>query len=159
LPIFRQALRDIYSFLTNNEKIVDFYSGVGLISLPIAAKNKKITLVDVNREAIEFARENIKINNLTNCEAVCSSAESVVDFITSDKTIIFDPPRAGLDKIIIERIIEMLPEKIIYLSCDPATQARDLGKLKDFYNIKFFKLYNFFPRTPHIESLIILFKK
>ncbi len=69
--------------------------------------------------------------------------------------VIFDPPRAGLSKNIIEEVLIKKPKRIIYLSCDIATQARDFGKLKENYKIIYSKLYNFFPRTPHFESLCV----
>ena len=79
-----------------------------------------------------------------------------VDILTTDSTVIFDPPRAGLGVAIIERVLAVKPKKLIYLSCDLATQARDVGRLIGDYEIKFAKLYNFFPRTPHIEGLMVL---
>ena len=76
--------------------------------------------------------------------------------ITGEQPVIFDPPRAGLHDKVVEKVLEALPPKVIYLSCNPATQARDLAKFQEKYTIKFFEIYNFFPRTPHIETLAVL---
>jgi len=86
---------------------------------------------------------------------LCNS-EDALEYIAPDQTVIVDPPRAGCDKKLIEKLIEVHPKKIIYLSCNPATQARDVAMLKDVYEIEAVKTFNFFPRTPHIENLIIL---
>ena len=79
-----------------------------------------------------------------------------MDYIEPDMTVIVDPPRAGCDKKLIEKLLEVHPKKIIYLSCNPATQARDVKMLLDGYNIEAMKTFNFFPRTPHIENLVVL---
>jgi 23S rRNA (uracil1939-C5)-methyltransferase len=79
-----------------------------------------------------------------------------LEYITSDRTIIVDPPRAGLHEDVIDALLKTLPERIIYLSCNPVTQARDVARLAEKYGIKAHQGYNFFPRTPHIEHLIVL---
>ena len=76
-----------------------------------------------------------------------------------DKTIIFDPPRAGLHDKVVQKTLEALPPKVMYLSCNPATQARDLALLQEAYEITYFEGFNFFPHTPHIETLAVLTKK
>jgi len=163
ISVFEIALNDIKKAISeNNSKnssnsinshLIDFYSGVGAIGLNVGAN----TLVESNAEAVDFAKENIALNGIVgaHCHAPMP-AEKALDFIQKDSIIIFDPPRAGLHQKVIERILEVKPQKIIYLSCNIATHARDIGLLKDTYNIKSIKLYNFFPRTPHIEGLCIL---
>ena len=86
------------------------------------------------------------------------ASEKTLDYITSDKPVIFDPPRAGLHDAVTDRILEVLPPKIIYLSCNPATQARDIAKLQDSYKITHLEAFNFFPRTPHIETLAVMIR-
>ncbi len=90
---------------------------------------------------------------------ILAKSEDVLNYIEPDQTVILDPPRAGCDKKLIDRLIEVGPKTIIYLSCNPATQARDVKLLLDSYRIKTTKIFNFFPHTPHIENLIILEKK
>ncbi|MFZ2189463.1 MAG: methyltransferase, partial [Candidatus Magasanikiibacteriota bacterium] len=147
---------DIGKFLDKAKSVVDFYSGVGAIALPLHDKYKSAVLVESNEEAVEYAKENIILNKINNCEAQLSPAEKIVDLITKDKIIIFDPPRAGLHEDVVKQVLATLPERIIYLSCNLSTQARDIKLLSEKYQVKFLKLYNFFPRTPHVEGLCVL---
>ncbi len=155
-PVFEMALFDIKQFLDKKVDVVDYYSGVGAIALSLHENFQHGILVESNREATEYAKENIILNNIENCEALLSPTEKMLDLISSEKIIIFDPPRAGLDKSVIQKLITEKPKRIIYLSCNPSTQARDIGLLADKYKVKFLKLYNFFPRTPHVEALCVL---
>ena len=156
LPIFKKCLTQIANHIGKNEKALDFYSGVGSIGLPLADKFNELTLVDNNEEAIDYAEENIELNKIKNADAFCSPAEKITDLITSDKILIVDPPRAGMHDKVTDKILEVLPPKIIYLSCNISTQARDVKKLADKYKIVDASIYNFFPKTPHIEGLLIL---
>ncbi len=156
IPLFDQCLSDIAAFLDPKAPLLDFYSGVGAIGLPLSHNREKCILVDSNQEAIQYAKDNIALNNRTNCEAHCAPAEEITELISSDMQMIVDPPRAGMHKKVIQKILTKLPPKIIYLSCNLSTQARDIRLLEEFYKITYIKLYNFFPRTPHIEGLIVL---
>ena len=148
LPIFEVALAKIAKHATGSDNIVDMYSGVGTIGLAVGAQ----TLVEVDDYNIDMAKQNAA----GKAEAVQASTENATDYISSDAVVIFDPPRAGLHTRVIDRILEAKPKKIIYLSCNPSTQARDVASLDGSYTITDFAGYNFFPRTPHIESLVIL---
>lgn len=156
IPRFEKALLDIAGFLDPVKPVVDFYAGVGAISLPLREFFASAKLVDNNPEAIAYAQDNIRLSGITNCEAVLSEAEKITEMIESDQIVILDPPRAGLHGNVIERLLEVRPERLIYLSCNLSTQARDIALLKEAYEIRFLKLYNFFPRTPHIEALCVL---
>lgn len=90
---------------------------------------------------------------------ILAKSENVLDFINLNQTVILDPPRAGCDAKLIDKLLKTTPQKIIYLSCNPATQARDVKMLLDKYKIEEIKTFNFFPRTPHIENLVILSSK
>jgi len=105
-----------------------------------------------------MARVNAEKSGLK-AEVVEASTEKALEYIVPDRTVIFDPPRAGLHPKVTERCLEVMPPQIIYLSCNPATQARDLAILQEKYTIDFFEVYNFFPRTPHIEVLAVLSRK
>ena len=94
-----------------------------------------------------------------NILALLAKSEEVLEYIAPDQTVILDPPRAGCDRKLIDRLLEVSPRQIVYLSCNPATQARDVKILLTKYQIEAIKTFNFFPRTPHIENLIILEKK
>jgi 23S rRNA (uracil1939-C5)-methyltransferase len=91
-----------------------------------------------------------------NIDAICTKSENALEYITSDITLILDPPRAGLDETVVAHILEAAPPRVIYLSCNPATQARDIAKLLNKYQIIHAQAFNFFPRTPHIENLVVL---
>jgi len=154
LPVYEQALRDMKDYVVPGKPTVDMYSGVGTIGLTIGTKD--LTLVEINESAVNEMKQNIDRLKLKSAQAVLAPSEKALDFVTSEATIIVDPPRAGLDKSIVEKFLETKPERIIYLSCNPVTQARDVALLLDGYDITAHKGYNFFPRTPHIENLVIL---
>lgn len=156
IPIFKQALLDIGRFIEGAEEVLDFYAGVGAISLPLAKRFHSAMLVESNKQAAQFAQVNIKRNTITNCVAKACAAEEAITEITSQKTLLVDPPRAGLSTEVIDQILRAKPKRVIYLSCDIATHARDIKLLSDKYMVSFLKLYNFFPKTPHIESLCVL---
>ncbi|MDO4759850.1 MAG: RsmD family RNA methyltransferase [Candidatus Saccharibacteria bacterium] len=151
LPVYEMALAEIRKYVEPG-RVLDLYSGVGTIGLSVA---EDAILVESNKAAYLEAVENAK---RTGAKAVLAKSEEVLDYIEPDMTVIVDPPRAGCDKKLIEKLLEVHPKKIIYLSCNPATQARDVKMLLDGYNIEAMKTFNFFPRTPHIENLVILSK-
>ncbi|OIO19145.1 MAG: hypothetical protein AUJ37_03705 [Candidatus Magasanikbacteria bacterium CG1_02_41_34] len=157
-PIFEMALKDMAAFLDPKKPLLDFYAGVGAISLPIAMNREETILVESNKDAAAFARENIALNHTPHAEVYDMPAEHMTDVIDSNKQIILDPPRAGLHVSVIQKLLSTKPERIIYLSCNLSTQARDMKMLSEHYKPMFFKLYNFFPRTPHIEGLVVLEK-
>jgi 23S rRNA (uracil1939-C5)-methyltransferase len=148
IPVFSVALRDIKTALGNNASI-DMYSGVGTIGIAVGADK----LVESDGFSVEMAKLNAQS---TNAQVIHASSETALEHITGKETLIVDPPRAGLHKDVIHRIAEVRPPQIIYLSCNPSTQARDVTMLREQYKISFAQGYNFFPRTPHIESLIVL---
>ena len=154
LPIYEKALGRIREHCTADP--VDMYAGTGSIGLSVAKKWTQ--LVELDPATIAMARENFAASGLEG-EVVEASTEKALDYIVADKPVIFDPPRAGLHTKVVERCLEVLPPQIIYLSCNPATQARDLALLQEKYAIDFFEVYNFFPRTPHIETLAVLTAK
>ena len=156
LPIFEQALDHIKRFVDPDLPLVDFYSGVGSIGLPLSKHVKSVAFVESNEEAVTFARENAARNAIANVQVSLSKAEDAVEFIAADQTLVVDPPRAGLHKDVVAAILERKPKRVIYLSCNISTQARDVSLLLEQYGITDAKLFNFFPRTPHMEGLIVL---
>ena len=159
LPIYEQTLRDMKQWIDSakSQKTVDLYSGVGTIGLTIGGE--ECTLVEVDEHAVREMRRNIKEQG-NDALAVLAPSEKALEYITGDKTIIVDPPRAGLHSDVIERLRDTQPERIVYLSCNPVTQARDVALLcaQGLYGIRHHQGYNFFPRTPHIEHLVVLDK-
>ena len=152
LPVYEMVLKEISQHISTN-KVLDLYAGVGSIGLSVA-RDKNLTLVEVNGAAFTEMKNNAQG---TSAECVLAKSEDVTDYITPDCTVILDPPRAGCDQKLIDKLNEIEPKTIIYLSCNPITQARDIALLHN-YQISKIQPYNFFPRTPHIESLAILSK-
>jgi len=153
LPVYEQALRDMKEWVEPSKPTIDLYSGVGSIGLTIGGEN--VTLVESNEHAVREMERNIASLGRT-AKAILAPSEKALDYISSEATIIVDPPRAGLHEDVINRLLETKPQRIIYLSCNPVTQARDVARLAEKYGVRAHKGYNFFPRTPHIEHLIIL---
>lgn len=151
LPVYEMVLAEIKQHITTT-KVLDLYAGVGSIGLSVA-RDKELTLVEVNGAAFGEMQKNAE-GSKANC--VLAKSEDVTEYIQPDQTVILDPPRAGCDEKLIAALNATKPQSIIYLSCNPITQARDIALLKDNYRITKLTPYNFFPRTPHIESLAIL---
>jgi len=151
LPVYELALQEIKKHITTND-VLDLYSGVGTIGLSVA-RDKNLTLVESNAAAYREL-----VHNCSNSSANphLAKSEDATDFIQPGQTVILDPPRAGCDAKLIERLNAVQPETIIYLSCNPSTQARDVALLLQHYRIAKIVPFNFFPKTPHIENLIIL---
>ena len=136
---------------------LDFYAGVGTIGLTIGGGN--VTLVEINADAVREMQRNITELDRTNARAVLAPSEQALNYIKGKEIVIVDPPRAGLHADVIATLLQKLPPRIIYLSCNPVTQARDVSLLQEKYEIMHHQGYNFFPRTPHLEHLVILDKK
>ena len=143
--------------LAADRPTLDLYAGVGTIGLTIGGSN--VTLVEINADAVREMQRNIAELGRTDARAVLAPSEQALDHITGKEIVIVDPPRAGLHPDVIATLLQQLPLRIIYLSCNPVTQARDVALLQQHYRIAWHRGYNFFPRTPHIEHLIILDKK
>lgn len=154
LPVYELALKEIAKEITT-EKVLDLYAGVGTIGLSVA-RDKDLTLVECNADAYRELQNNCAG---TSAHPIFAKSESALDYLKKDQTVILDPPRSGCHKNLIDKLTEVKPEKIIYLSCNPSTQARDLKLLTTEYNISRVVPFNFFPRTTHIENLAILTRK
>ena len=148
LPVFEQTMHVIDEWTQGEEGLIDMYSGVGSIGIPL---KRTSTLVELDPYNVAMARENTQ-----DVEVVHASTERALEYIMSDGVIIVDPPRSGLHHDVVDRILDARPRKIIYLSCNPATQARDIALLTEAYDVKDFRSFNFFPHTPHIETLALL---
>ncbi len=153
--------RRVISFINNNlqpikdKKVLDIYSGAGNFSMPAAAAGAEVTAVEGNPFAIEDGKRNLEINNISNCRFILSPA---AEYHPEDRfdILILDPPRAGLSNKGMNRVLASAPERIVYISCNPATFARDLRKLTGKYDIESIRMVDFFPQTYHIESLAFL---
>ncbi len=149
-----------YLNLTKEDNVLDLYCGTGTIGIFISEQAKKVTGIEINESAIRNAKENAKINNISNIEFICKdSGKAVLELNNNYNKIIVDPPRAGLDKNTIKFLNESGSEKIVYVSCDPVTLARDLNLLKDTYNIEEITPVDMFPYTHHVECVVLLKEK
>ena len=151
---------DILNLVNSDDVILDAYAGVASIGLYLASKVKKIYSVEISQKAVDAAKYGVLKNNIVNIEVVNQNftkwyKNNQINF----NTIIFDPPRGGLDDEVISILLNNKVDKIIYLSCNIETLARDLKKLKKGYKVLSIKPYDMFPHTAHIETLVVLSKR
>ncbi len=153
-----------FAGLTENEIVYDLYTGTGTIAQFIAAKAKKVIGIEAVPEAIEAANENAAINAIKNVTFVAGDMKKVFTsgFITKHGTpdiIITDPPRDGMHKDVVAQIRQVAPKRIVYVSCNSATQARDLALLDDLYTVRRVQPVDMFPQTYHVENVVLLEKR
>lgn len=146
----------------NKEDVVfDLYCGIGTISLFMAKYAKKVYGVEIVEQAIKDAKENAKINNIKNTEFIAGDTKLILDDLINNKNIIpnvvmVDPPRKGLDNRSVENILKIMPNRFVYISCNPATLVRDLAKFEEMYEIKSIQPVDMFPFTAHVECVCVL---
>lgn len=151
VPVFERVVQTMRDCSEVNDFFVDMYGGVGSIGLTLSGE-KPLTIVELDERSAAMA----KLNGGEDTTVIQTSTEKALDYILSDKVMIFDPPRAGLHPKVVEKLLDAHPPKVYYLSCNPVTQVRDLVRLLEHYSIAKAEGYNFFPRTPHLEFLIVL---
>ena len=149
-----------FAELTGEETVLDLYSGIGNFSIPLARKSKEVLGVEISNNSVKLARENLKLNSINNIVFQNAACEDAIQILNDQEEqfylIVLDPPREGA-KEVMEGIVDLGPEKIIYISCDPATLARDLKKLDSLgYRIIKVRPFDMFPQTFHIESVTLL---
>lgn len=157
--LYNKALE--YAGLTGQETVLDLYCGIGTIGIFAARQAKKVYGIEIIENAIKDAKENAKINNIENAEFVCGDVEELLPQIISKnnlkpQTVFVDPPRKGLDQKTIETLLNLKPKKIIYISCNPATFARDVAILQNEYQIKEVTPVDMFPFTSSVECVALL---
>ena len=150
-----------YAELSGDETIFDLYCGIGTIGICASKKVKKLYGIETINDAIEDAKENARLNNLNNAEFFVGDVEKrLPDFIEEKNinpdVVFIDPPRKGCDEKVIDTLLQIKPQKIVYISCNPATLARDLKLLSQKYEINKLAICDMFPYTSHIESIAIL---
>jgi len=135
---------------------VDLYSGVGVIGLTLRDLADKVYAVESSPNSVKYAAINAEANGATNFEIACSLSEKAEGGLFKGTDIlVLDPPRAGLHNKVIKRIMEILPKRIIYLSCNPITQGRDAAFFMEKYKIIRSAAFDFYPNTPHSETLLV----
>ena len=150
--------------LTGNEILLDLYCGIGTIGIFMANKAKAVYGIEIIEDAIKDAKENCKINNISNAKYYAGDTEKLLaDLIEKEKiipdVIVVDPPRKGLDKTTIENIKKIKPKKVIYISCNSSTLVRDLSYLIENYEVQEIQPVDMFPFSHHIENISILIRK
>ncbi len=153
-----------FAELTGNELVYDLYTGTGTIAQFIAKKARKVIGIESVPEAIADAKENVKLNNIKNVAFYVGDMVKIFtdDFINTHEhpdVIITDPPRDGMHKKVVEQLLKIAAEKIVYISCNSATQARDLALLDSTYKIVKTQAVDMFPQTHHVENVVLLKKR
>lgn len=153
-----------FAGLTGNEVVYDLYTGTGTIAQFVSKKAKKVIGVEAVPEAIADAKENAKRNAITNCDFFVGDMKVVFNdaFIAQHgqpDVIITDPPRDGMHKDVIEQILKIAPERVVYVSCNSATQARDLALMDEKYKVTRVRPVDMFPQTHHVENVVLLEKR
>ncbi|WP_297702671.1 23S rRNA (uracil(1939)-C(5))-methyltransferase RlmD [uncultured Eudoraea sp.] len=158
-----KVVRDLAG-LNKTELVYDLYTGIGTIAQFIAAEAKKVVGIEAIPEAILAAKANAQENNINNVTFFSGDMKNILNdefvaFNGRPDLIITDPPRDGMHKDVVKQILEIAPDKIVYVSCNSATQARDLELMKEAYQIKKIQPVDMFPQTHHVENVVLLEKK
>ena len=160
----------IYSFVAKTVEeiapdfVIDAYSGAGIMTAMLSKHCKSVTGIEINRQASDSAEKLILDNKISNMTAICGDVADHIGKVAKaysgqKVTVVLDPPRSGCEKSVLEAIINSDISDVIYVSCSPATLARDLGILAEFYKIKSVTPYDMFPQTMHVETLVVLQRK
>lgn len=163
-PDQAEVLYDValnFAGLSGSENVYDLYCGTGTISLYLARNAAKVVGIESVPQAIEDANRNAQENGIGNCEFVVGDMKDELNDGFTEKyglpdVIVTDPPRAGMHKDVVEQILRLLPEKVVYVSCNPATQARDLDLMREKYRIEKVQPVDMFPHTHHVENVVLL---
>jgi 23S rRNA (uracil1939-C5)-methyltransferase len=150
-----------FAGLTGNEVVYDLYTGTGTIAQFVSKKAKKVIGVEAVPEAIADAKENAKRNEISNCEFFVGDMKNVFneEFIAQHgkpDVVITDPPRDGMHKDVVEQIMKIAPQRVVYVSCNSATQARDLALMDEKYKVIRVRPVDMFPQTHHVENVVLL---
>ena len=153
-----------FAELTGEELVYDLYTGTGTIAQFVSKKAKKVVGVESVQEAIDAAKANAKANGIENCDFYCGDMKDIFtkEFVQQNGTpdvIITDPPRDGMHPKVVENILNIKPKRVVYVSCNSATQARDLALMKGDYNIVKIQPVDMFPQTYHVENVVLLERK
>ena len=153
-----------FAELSGDELVYDLYTGTGTIAQFVAKKAKKVVGIEAVPEAIEDAKANAEHNKIDNTVFYAGDMKKIfnTEFIAQNGTpdvIITDPPREGMHKDVVEQILAIAPNKVVYVSCNSATQARDLELMKDMYEITRLQAVDMFPQTHHVENVVLLKKR
>ena len=153
-----------FAGLTGKETVYDLYTGTGTIAQFVSSRASKVIGIEYVREAVEDAAANCRDNGISNCEFFAGDMKDILtgEFLQEHgrpDVIILDPPRAGIHPDVAKTILEAAPERIVYVSCNPASQARDIALLSERYSIGRVRPVDMFPQTHHVENVVLLNRK
>jgi 23S rRNA (uracil1939-C5)-methyltransferase len=153
-----------FAGLTGKETVYDLYTGTGTIAQFVSSRASKVIGIEYVREAVEDAAANCRANGISNCEFFAGDMKDILtgEFLKEHSrpdVIILDPPRAGIHSDVAKTILEAAPERIVYVSCNPASQARDIALLSERYSIGRVRPVDMFPQTHHVENVVLLNRK
>lgn len=162
LELYRKTLE--FADIQENQVVYDLYTGTGTIAQYMARHAKQVIGIEAVQEAIDAANENAKLNGLDNCTFYCGDMKEVFteEFLSNHPkadVLITDPPRDGMHPKVVEQILKLSPQRIVYVSCNSATQARDLALMKEYYDVVKILPVDMFPQTHHVENIALLIKK
>jgi len=155
--MFKEALSHLD--IRSSDTLVDLYSGVGVMALMCAPKAKTVIGIESNPVAVKYAIENAKLNQIDNVKFIKKDVDEYMSSAQGADIVLMDPPREGASMAFINKLIKMNPRQILYISCNPLTQIRDLKQLSQQYKVTWIQGIDLFPHTKHIESFAILEKK
>ena len=163
VEILYQTAIDL-AHLNQDSVVLDAYCGIGTIGIYASSFVSKVYGIEIVEQAIEDAKENAMINNIENIKFKCGAVENILEDLIKEENIapnivFVDPPRRGLDKNTIDNILKLRPEKVIYISCNPATMVRDINMMEGEYQIKEIQPVDMFPYTSHVECCSVLYLK
>lgn len=159
LSLYNKALE--YAAPTAEDTVLDLYCGSGTISLMLARQAQKVVGIEVAPAAVRDAKKNAELNSLTNAEFMASPAESLLPRLVTKgirpAVVVMDPPRQGCEPAVLEAVAAADPQRIVYVSCDPASLARDLARLRELgYKTVEVQPVDMFPQTPHVECVALV---
>ena len=149
-----------YAALSGDETVLDLYCGTGTIGIYLSDAARSVTGIEIVGSAVADARKNCRINGIENCRFLAGDIRELLDGAGENpQVMVIDPPRVGMHKDVVRQVIEMAPPRIVYVSCNPATLARDLAMMVDHYHVAEVQPVDMFPHTYHIESVARLERK
>ncbi len=149
-----------YAGLTGSETVADLYSGTGTIAIYLSGSAKEITGIECVESSVKDAEKNCAKNHISNCRFIRGDIAESISLITEKPDVlVIDPPRVGMHKSVVKQIIDMGTDRIVYVSCNPSTLARDISLMKDHYNVLEIQPVDMFPHTYHIEAVARLERK
>lgn len=159
--IKHKLYHEVLSNISTEENVIDAYSGAGVLSAIIAQRCKNVYGIEIVKSAVESANRLASVHNITNLHNICGDCAIELPKLSQklkNFSVVLDPPRKGCDKRVLDALNLALPQKIVYVSCNPATLARDLGELKNNYNIVKIVPFDMFPQTANVETMVVLEK-